>query len=147
MIGRKCPFQYLTHFNVFIINFVHIYSPGHISVMLAIGNSLANSVWESNTRGNQKTTANSTREEKEAWVRSKYEAKQFLPSCNPTIPISQQLIEAILQIDMKAIILLLAYSTPEHVNTTVSTRDLRTPLHLSCVIGNLAISQLLIWVC
>lgn len=47
---------------------------------------------------------------------------------------------------MKAIVLLLARSTSECVNTTVSPRDLRTPLHLSCAIGNLAISQLLIWV-
>lgn len=48
--------------------------------------------------------------------------------------------------DIKAIILLLARSTSENVNQTVSARDQRTPLHLSCAIGNLAISQLLIWV-
>lgn len=47
---------------------------------------------------------------------------------------------------MKSIILLLAHSTTEQVNGTVSARDLRTPLHLACAIGNLAIVQLLIWV-
>ncbi len=47
---------------------------------------------------------------------------------------------------MKALILLLAHATSEHINTTVSTRDLRSPLHLACACGNLAIAQLLIWV-
>lgn len=48
---------------------------------------------------------------------------------------------------MKALILLLAHATSEHINTTVSTRDLRSPLHLACACGNLAVAQLLIWVC
>lgn len=48
--------------------------------------------------------------------------------------------------DMKSITLLLANTTLEHINSTVSARDLRTPLHLACAIGNLAIAQLLIWV-
>lgn len=47
---------------------------------------------------------------------------------------------------MKALILLLAHANSEHINTTVSTRDLRSPLHLACAYGNLAIAQLLIWV-
>ncbi|XP_065079530.1 centaurin-gamma-1A isoform X1 [Ochlerotatus camptorhynchus] len=119
--------------------------PGHLSVMLAIGNSLANSVWESNTRGRVKPTPASSREEKESWIRLKYEAKEFLPAFNPTPPIGQQLREAVVRSDMKAIIILLANATGEHINSTVSGRDLRTPLHLACAIGNLAISQLLIW--
>ncbi|XP_058452881.1 centaurin-gamma-1A isoform X2 [Malaya genurostris] len=119
--------------------------PGHLSVMLAIGNSLANSVWESNTRGRVKPTPASSREEKEAWIRNKYEAKEFLPAFNPSPPIGQQLREAVVRSDMKAIIILLANASQEHINSTVSSRDLRTPLHLACAIGNLAISQLLIW--
>jgi len=47
---------------------------------------------------------------------------------------------------MKSIVLLLAHATTEQVNSCVSARDLRTPLHLSCVMGNLPIAQLLIWV-
>ncbi|XP_062548674.1 centaurin-gamma-1A [Armigeres subalbatus] len=119
--------------------------PGHLSVMLAIGNSLANSVWESNTRGRVKPTPASSREEKESWIRLKYEAKEFLPTFNSTPPIGHQLREAVVRSDMKAIIILLANATVEHINSTVSSRDLRTPLHLACAIGNLAISQLLIW--
>lgn len=122
------------------------YSPGHLSVMLAIGNSLANSVWESNTRGRVKPTPASSREEKESWIRLKYEAKEFLPTFSPSPPIGHQLREAVVRSDMKAIIILLANATAEHINSTVSSRDLRTPLHLACAIGNLAISQLLIWV-
>ena len=34
----------------------------------------------------------------------------------------------------------------EEVNTTVSPRDARTPLHLAAALGNLPITQLLIWV-
>lgn len=47
---------------------------------------------------------------------------------------------------MKSIILILANATPDVTNATVSQRDVRTPLLLSCAIGNLAIAQLLIWV-
>uniref|UniRef100_A0A240PNT9 Centaurin-gamma-1A n=1 Tax=Anopheles atroparvus TaxID=41427 RepID=A0A240PNT9_ANOAO len=119
--------------------------PGHLSVMLAIGNSLANSVWEANTRGRVKPTPASSREEKETWIRSKYEGKEFLPPFNPSPPIGQQLCEAVVRSDMKSIIILLANATHEHINSTASNRDLRTPLLLACAIGNLAISQLLIW--
>jgi hypothetical protein len=47
---------------------------------------------------------------------------------------------------MKSIALLLAHATMEHVNSCVSARDLRTPLHLACAMGNLPVAQLLIWV-
>ncbi|XP_050101349.1 centaurin-gamma-1A isoform X2 [Anopheles aquasalis] len=119
--------------------------PGHLSVMLAIGNSLANSVWEANTRGRVKPTPASSREQKESWIRSKYEGKEFLPTFNPSPAIGQQLCEAVVRSDMKSIIILLANASNEHINSTASNRDLRTPLLLACAIGNLAISQLLIW--
>jgi len=114
-------------------------------VMLSIGNSTANAVWESNTRGQVKPVPTSTREEKENWIHSKYEAKEFLPPLNLSISIGQQLIESVVKSDMKTIVLLLAHTNNEHVNCTVSPRDLRTPLHFSCAIGNLSITQLLIW--
>lgn len=69
--------------------------------MLAIGNSLANSVWEANARncGRPKPRPNSSREEKEAWIRSKYEAKEFLAPCNTNTNATpgQQLIEAVIR--------------------------------------------------
>lgn len=70
--------------------------------MLAIGNNLANSVWEANiNRQRLKPKPNSSREEKEAWIRSKYEAKEFLATStgiptNKATP-GQQLIEAVIK--------------------------------------------------
>lgn len=66
--------------------------------MLAIGNSLANSIWEGNQlvmKNRVKPTSSSTREEKEIYIRSKYEAKELiLPLCN-TNPIGGQIIDAV----------------------------------------------------
>lgn len=119
---------------------------GHLSVMLAIGNALANSVWESQTNGKTKPTPTSSREEKERWIRAKYENKEFLPPPSNTMPLGQQLVDAVCSSNMKSIILTLAHASAEEVNSTVSPRDLRTPLHLACAMGNLAVAQLLIWV-
>lgn len=120
--------------------------------MLAIGNSLANSVWESNTRQRVKPNPQASREEKERWIRSKYEAKEFLTplgsgsSGHPTPSPGQQLIEAVIRADIKSIVSILANCPAEVTNANVSARDVRTPLLLACAIGNLAIAQLLIWV-
>ncbi|PNF32214.1 Centaurin-gamma-1A [Cryptotermes secundus] len=119
--------------------------PGHLSVMLSIGNSLANSVWECNSHGRAKPTPNSSREEKERWIRSKYESKEFLAPVMQGVPLGQQLVDAVCRSDMKSIVLLLAHATMEHVSSCVSVRDLRTPLHLACAMGNLPVAQLLIW--
>ncbi|XP_030569888.1 centaurin-gamma-1A isoform X2 [Drosophila novamexicana] len=122
----------------------------HLSVMLAIGNSLANSVWESNTRQRVKPTALANHEEKERWIRSKYEAKEFLTPLgsgnhvNAASP-GQQLIEAVIRADIKSIVSILANCQAEVTNANVSARDVRTPLLLACAIGNLAIAQLLVW--
>lgn len=119
---------------------------GHLSVMLAIGNTLANSVWECRTQGRTKPTPTSTREEKERWIRAKYEIKEFLPPPNTSMPLGQQVVDAVCSSNMKSIIHVLALASTEDVNSTVALRDLRTPLHLACAMGNLAVAQLLIWV-
>lgn len=46
--------------------------------MLCIGNDTANTIWEANQNGRSKPTAQSGREEKERWIRSKYEKKEFI---------------------------------------------------------------------
>lgn len=126
-------------------------SAPHLSVLLAIGNSLANSVWESNTRQRVKPTSLTSHEEKERWIRSKYEAKEFLTPLgsgnhvNAASP-GQQLIEAVIRADIKSIVCILANCQSEVTNAHVSPRDVRTPLLLACAIGNLAIAQLLVWV-
>lgn len=70
----------------------------NLSAMLAIGNSLANSIWEASIRpGLVKPSPSSSREDKEKWIRLKYECKEFLPECNKSVPMGQQLIEAIVR--------------------------------------------------
>nr|CAI5843929.1 unnamed protein product [Callosobruchus analis] len=119
--------------------------PGNLAVMLAIGNSLANSVWECQTQNRAKPTPTSSREEKERWIRAKYENKEFLPPPNNTMLLGQQLIDAVCASNVKGIVNVLARANAQEINTTVGTRDLRTPLHLACAMGNLAVAQLLIW--
>ncbi|XP_014678079.1 PREDICTED: arf-GAP with GTPase, ANK repeat and PH domain-containing protein 11-like, partial [Priapulus caudatus] len=117
-----------------------------VKVMLSIGNSLANSVWEVHIRGKGKPNPSSSREEKEKWIRSKYEHHEYLPGPPlSNVPLGQQLLEAVCKGDLRGVILLLAHAKPEQVNSTVSGRDRRTPLHLSCALGNVVITQLLIW--
>ncbi|ENN74048.1 hypothetical protein D910_08544 [Dendroctonus ponderosae] len=140
--------------------------PGNQSVMLTIGNTLANSVWESQVHNRTKPTPTSSREEKvkrcdcfglifatcemffspqERWIRAKYEHKEFLPAPNNTMPLGQQLIDSVCASNVKSIVHVLALANTQQVNTTVGPRDLRTPLHLACAMGNLSIAQLLIW--
>lgn len=73
------------------------YRPGHLSVMLSIGNALANSVWEGVMSNREKPSSNSKREQKEQWIKSKYETKEFLPSISNASTVAQQLAEAILR--------------------------------------------------
>lgn len=75
MIGRKNNLNFSLLLD--ITNISSFFRPGHISVMLAIGNSLANSVWEAmSSRGTiTKPAPTSPREEKEKWIRMKYEGE------------------------------------------------------------------------
>ncbi|XP_015919016.1 centaurin-gamma-1A isoform X3 [Parasteatoda tepidariorum] len=120
--------------------------PEHVSVMMALGNISANNIWEGNTKGRAKPTPNSSREEKERWIRAKYEFKEFLAPVSTTTPLGQQLIDSVCKSDIKGVALVLAHSSsPEHVNTVVGPRDQRTAIHLAAALGNLPITQLLIW--
>lgn len=47
---------------------------------------------------------------------------------------------------MKMVLLALAHANQDDVNAPLSARDGRTPLHLAASQGNLAITQMLIWV-
>ena len=52
-------------FMVFIIRLFCYSSLSHVSVMVSLGNDLANSIWEADFRGHVKPMATSSREEKE----------------------------------------------------------------------------------
>ncbi|XP_071348932.1 arf-GAP with GTPase, ANK repeat and PH domain-containing protein 3 isoform X1 [Trachinotus anak] len=115
-------------------------------VMTAIGNTMANSVWEGALEGYTKPGSDSTREEKERWIRAKYEQKLFLVGLPQSdVPLGQQLLRAVVEDDLRLVVVLLAHGTKEEVNETYGDGDGRTALHLSCAMANVVITQLLIW--
>lgn len=88
-----------------------------------------------------------SREEKERWIRAKYEQKLFLaPLQCLELSLGQHLLRATAQEDLRTVILLLAHGTREEVNETCGDGDGRTALHLACRKGNVVLVQLLIWV-
>ncbi|XP_053326456.1 arf-GAP with GTPase, ANK repeat and PH domain-containing protein 1 isoform X5 [Spea bombifrons] len=120
--------------------------PELIKVMSAIGNELANSIWEGSSQGHVKPCSESPREEKERWIRAKYEQKLFLaPLPCRDLPLGQQLLKATAEEDLRTVILLLAHGSREEVNETCGEGDRRTALHLACRKGTVVLVQLLIW--
>ncbi|XP_060049530.1 arf-GAP with GTPase, ANK repeat and PH domain-containing protein 1 isoform X7 [Erinaceus europaeus] len=120
--------------------------PELLQVMSAIGNQLANSIWEHGAQGRTKPAPDSSREEKECWIRAKYEQKLFLAPlpCSELSP-GQLLLHATAEDDLPAVILLLAHGSRQDVNTTCGDGDGRTALHLACHQGRVVLAQLLIW--
>uniref|UniRef100_A0A3P8XAE4 Arf-GAP with GTPase, ANK repeat and PH domain-containing protein 1 n=1 Tax=Esox lucius TaxID=8010 RepID=A0A3P8XAE4_ESOLU len=117
-----------------------------LKVMSSIGNELANSVWEGNAQGRLKPESSRGREERERWIRAKYEQRLFLASlAGAELSLGQQLLRATAEEDLRAVILLLAHGSREQVNETCGEGDGRTALHLACRKGNVVITQLLIW--
>merc|ERR1719222_859249 len=95
-----------------------------------MGNYIANCLWEARLQpGLKKPGPDTPREEKERFIKAKYERKEWLA----TLPAPH------------SSALALAHSSLEEVNSCVSPRDARTPLHLAAALGNLPITQLLIW--
>lgn len=58
----------------------------------------------------------------------------------------QQLIDAVARQDVSNTVVVLGYTTPEHVNLPYSKTDTRTPLHIASALGNVVLLQLLLWV-
>ncbi|XP_067832599.1 arf-GAP with GTPase, ANK repeat and PH domain-containing protein 1-like isoform X2 [Heptranchias perlo] len=115
-------------------------------VLTSIGNEMANSVWERNTQGRSKPTPESTREERENWIRAKYEQKLFVaPLKYRDAPIGKQLFRAVMEKDLHSILLLLAHAKKEHINECTEDKEKRTALHLACELKDVVITQLLVW--
>ncbi|XP_064644118.1 arf-GAP with GTPase, ANK repeat and PH domain-containing protein 3-like isoform X7 [Lineus longissimus] len=129
--------------------------PELVAVMTCIGNTLANSVWEAAPKNRMKPSPSSPREEKEIYIRAKYDKKEWLPPLPyRDIPagqvrtepgVAQQLIDSIVRDDIRNVIILLAYASPEHVNSPYSKQDARTALHIAAALGNFVYVQLLLW--
>ncbi|XP_008412856.1 arf-GAP with GTPase, ANK repeat and PH domain-containing protein 2 isoform X1 [Poecilia reticulata] len=122
--------------------------PGELTqVLAAIGNHMANSVWESCTQGRTKPTPNATREERESWIRAKYEQRAFVaplrPASEDSVPAS--LLSAVTDRDLLRLLLLLAHSTKEQINAPLAATPSRTALHAACQLGDVVMTQLLVW--
>uniref|UniRef100_A0A8C1SA93 ArfGAP with GTPase domain, ankyrin repeat and PH domain 1 n=1 Tax=Cyprinus carpio TaxID=7962 RepID=A0A8C1SA93_CYPCA len=86
------------------------------------------------------------REERERWIRAKYEQKLFLASLTCTeLTLGQQLLRATAEEDLRIVVILLAHGSRDEVNETCGEGDGRTALHLACRKGNVVITQLLLW--
>uniref|UniRef100_A0A8C4QZS2 ArfGAP with GTPase domain, ankyrin repeat and PH domain 1 n=1 Tax=Eptatretus burgeri TaxID=7764 RepID=A0A8C4QZS2_EPTBU len=117
-----------------------------VAVMLAMGNKLTNNVWEAETQGWVKPGPNSSREEKEHWIRAKYERHCMLARRpQPKESLGTLLLRAAAASDLPTTVLLLAHGSRDEVNVTESEGSRRSALHLACAAGNVVLAQLLIW--
>uniref|UniRef100_A0A8C6WG21 ArfGAP with GTPase domain, ankyrin repeat and PH domain 2 n=1 Tax=Neogobius melanostomus TaxID=47308 RepID=A0A8C6WG21_9GOBI len=131
-------------------------------VLSAIGNHLVNSIWEAHTHGHRKPTPDATREERESWIRAKYEQKLFVaplppptPGEGPDITLAGRLLLAVMEHNLPKLLLLLAHCSKEDMNAPLSMAlssrallALRLPasaLHAACQHGDVVMTQLLLW--
>uniref|UniRef100_A0A8C9WTM3 ArfGAP with GTPase domain, ankyrin repeat and PH domain 2 n=1 Tax=Scleropages formosus TaxID=113540 RepID=A0A8C9WTM3_SCLFO len=120
-------------------------------VLAAIGNHMANSIWESCTKGRQKPSQEATREERESWIRAKYEQRLFVAPLPERSSMSASLLSAVTQRDLPRLLLLLAHSNKEEMNTPLPTppggavQQAHSALHAACQLGDVVMTQLLVW--
>ncbi|XP_029011442.1 arf-GAP with GTPase, ANK repeat and PH domain-containing protein 2 isoform X2 [Betta splendens] len=129
--------------------------PGELTqVLAAIGNHMANSIWESCTQGRTKPAPNSTREERESWIRAKYEQRAFVSPLQPSLgtqmpddSMPEWLVSAVTEKDLPRLLLLLAHSTKDQINAQLAGSPSlpRTALHAACQQGDVVMTQLLVW--
>lgn len=127
-------------------------SPELSQVLTAIGNHMANSVWESCTQGRQKPTQEASREERETWIRAKYEQRVFVAPLPTQVEetqgsMSDWLLGAVVERDLPRLLLLLAHSNKELINAPLvkASPQPRTAIHAACQLGDVVMTQLLVW--
>lgn len=87
------------------------------------------------------------REERESWIRAKYEQRLFLaPLPAAEAPLSERLLGAVRDQDLPAVLLLLAHSTKDQLNVPMAEPERRMALHLACDTAQVVVTQLLVWV-
>uniref|UniRef100_A0A8D0DI44 ArfGAP with GTPase domain, ankyrin repeat and PH domain 2 n=1 Tax=Sander lucioperca TaxID=283035 RepID=A0A8D0DI44_SANLU len=121
-------------------------------VLSAIGNHLVNSIWEARTLGHRKPAPDATREERESWIRAKYEQKLFVaplppptPGEGPDITLSGRLLLAVMEHNLPKLLLLLAHCTKEDINAPLSLALPGSALHAACQQADVVMTQLLVW--
>lgn len=96
-----------------------------------------------------------SREERELWIRAKYEQRAFVAALQlaprPQLPEGSMpawLLSAVIDRDLPRLLLLLAHSTKDQINAQPagSTSPCHTALHAACQLGDVVMTQLLIWV-
>lgn len=96
-----------------------------------------------------------SREERESWIRAKYEQRAFVaplvPASGAQLPedgVPVWLLSAVTDRDLPRLLLLLAHSTKEQINAPPAGSPSlpRTALHTACQLGDVVMTQLLIWV-
>lgn len=117
---------------------------GPLSVMMALGNEIGNSIWEAH-RSLGKPNPRSSREDKERWIRAKYENKEFIVLPQPGLPLHEQIVDCVCRDDVRRLASLLPHAG-DVINAPLAPhRDLRTPLHLAAAFPSLPCTQLLLW--
>ncbi|XP_051518797.1 arf-GAP with GTPase, ANK repeat and PH domain-containing protein 2 isoform X4 [Myxocyprinus asiaticus] len=119
-------------------------------VLTAIGNHMANSIWEACTQGCQKLTPEATREQRESWIRAKYEQRAFvspLPAQCSEDSMSTWLLRAVIDRDLPRLLLLLSHSNKEVINVPPegAVQQHHSALHAACQLGDVVMTQLLVW--
>ncbi|NWW94186.1 AGAP3 protein, partial [Rhynochetos jubatus] len=86
------------------------------------------------------------REERESWIRAKYEQRLFLaPLPVAEASLGEQLLRAVQEKDLETVLLLLAHSKKEQLNVSTGDKDRRMALHVACDMALVVITQLLVW--
>ncbi|KAL0832505.1 hypothetical protein ABMA28_000721 [Loxostege sticticalis] len=113
---------------------------GHVSVMVSLGNALANSIWEADLRGHVKPQVTSSREEKERWIRLKYERRAFLSPGDVATGV-----DALRAASSRGAVPTLARALAVPPPRAPSASDKALALRAAAAAGHLAAAQLLIW--
>ncbi|XP_062519440.1 arf-GAP with GTPase, ANK repeat and PH domain-containing protein 3-like isoform X2 [Corticium candelabrum] len=124
------------------------WSPEQLAAVMAIGNSLSRRVYEAtaSAQGVGRPTYSCLRDEREEWIRAKYDTKDFLkPLPSSEFTIGQNLLEAVYNENIALVFELIAHCTPEDVSEKYGRGDGRTPLHVACTVGSVVLVQFLIW--
>lgn len=96
-----------------------------------------------------------SREERESWIRAKYEQREFVAplQLSPSAQLSEDgmpawLLCAVTDRDLPRLLLLLVHSTKDQINGTQPGAPSlpRTALHAACQLGDVVMTQLLLWV-
>jgi len=121
--------------------------PEVMAVMLELGNTFCNNVWQCNLGVRRKLSSDSTREDREKWIFSKYERKEMMDPPSAQTPLVQQLIKLVGEGNVQHVYSCLIHTCVDDLNRVTVTEDgLRlSPLHLSCSKANVPITQLLLW--